>query len=404
MMTRPSMAARTPTTRLGVVALSTFLAFSTLHHTAGAAPPPSSTKVADSLSGDAKDAFNRARLAFSKGDYAAAREQYEQAFELSKEPRVLYNVAVCLKEQGRYAAAIRVLQRSADSVKNAPKDYVERLADTIDTLLALVAVVTVEGIEEGMKVEVDGEAVPVDVQGKLLVDAGTRKIAVRKNGFAPQSFTRDFPASEKYAFRVALTPLPGRLRVAALGSRDASVLLDGREVGLAPVSLDLAPGMHEIVVRAPGFRDVRRSIDVKQEDETAVEIALDRDERMARLRVTAGEKDAIAVDGRATGLRSFDGTLAVGEHRVTISRPDAETETIELALREGEVRDMRVTLREKSGRGLPAWVWAVGGAVVLGGASTAIYFAARPTEFEGSAPGTLTPRVVPAAFDRGGLR
>ena len=362
---------------------------------------PASTKVADALSGDAKDAFNRGRVLFSKGDFAAARNDFQRAFELSQEPRVLYNVAVCLKEQGKYASAVRVLQRSAETVKNAPKEYMDRLADTIDTLLALVATVTVERFEPGMAIEVDGEPISVDETRKLLVDAGTRRIVVKKAGYAPYSFTRDFPAGERYAFPVSLVPLPGKIRVAAVGSRDGSVVLDGRDVGLAPVTLDVAPGPHEVIIRAPGYRDERRTVDVTSDEETLVNVTLERDARMARLRVVAGADDSIVIDGRAAGAASFDGALLAGEHRVVISRPDAETQTIEVALREGEMRDMRITLREKSARGLPAWLWAVRGAVVIGGATTAIYFAARPTEFEGSTPGTLSPRVVPATF-RGG--
>lgn len=379
-----------------IVAAST--APASLGASACAQPPPS--KVVDALSGDAKDAFNRARVSFSKGDFAAAREDFQRAFDLSQEPRVLYNVAVCSKELGKYAAAIRVLQRSAATVRNAPKDFMDRLGDTIDTLLALVATVTVESFEPGMLVEVDGEPVAIDATRKFLVDAGTRKVVVKKPGFAPYSFTRDFPAGEKYAFQVSLSPLPGRIRVGAAGSRDASVLLDGRDVGLAPVVLDVAPGLHEIIVRAPGYRELRTTVDVTGDVETTLDTPLERDARTARLRVVAGPDDSISIDGRTASMSSFDGTLATGEHRVVISRADAETQSFEVALREGETRDMRVTLREKSSRGVPGWVWAVGGAVILGGASTAIYFAARPTEFEGSTPGTLSPRVVPATFSR----
>ena len=387
--------------RVAACAIAIVLAFAALGSHEGHAAPKA-TKVIDALHGDAKDAFNRARVLLSKGDYAAARGEYERAFELSNEPRVLYNVAVCSKEQGKYAAAIRVLQRSTELAKDAPTEYLERVADTIDTLLVLVATVTIEGVEPAMVVEVDGEPVPVSVAGKLLVDAGTRRIVVRQPGFAPQSFTRDFPARERYTFTVTLAPLPGKVRIVASGIRDASVVLDGREVGLAPLTLSLSPGAHEVVVRAPSFRDMRRMVEVTSEQEMLVDVPLERDTRVARLRIAAGARDVISIDGRSVGKGSFDGSISAGEHRLVIYRPDAQPETIEVALRENEVRDMRVTIPEKKGGSLPAWVWVLGGAVLVGGASTAIYFAARPTDFEGSSPGTLSPRVIPAAFIRGG--
>ncbi|MBS2018674.1 MAG: PEGA domain-containing protein [Deltaproteobacteria bacterium] len=358
-----------------------------------AAPPP---KVADALTGDAKSAFNEGRLLFAKQDFAAARERFRRAYDLSKDVRVLYNVAVCFKEEGKYAAAIRVLEEGAGGTPAPPPDHVQRVADTVETLMALVAMVTVDGITPNMTVEVDGEVVPVGPPGRFLVDAGTRSIVVRAPGFAPQSFTRDFPASERYAFRVALNLLPGKVRVTASGARDASVLLDGRDVGLAPLELKVSPGPHEVVVRAPGFRSVRKTLDVTSDAESVLDATLERDGRTAHLRVSAGSGDTISVDGGPSVLGAFDAWVPAGEHRLTISRPDAEPQTIEIALREDEVRDMRITL-EKKKSGVPAWLWIVGGALAVGGASTAIYFAARPTEFEGSTPGTLNPRIVPAS-------
>lgn len=371
--------------------------------TASAAGPGG--KVVDALSGDAKAAFNDARLLFAKQDYAAARERYQAAYELSKEPRVLYNVAVCFKEEGKYAKAIRVLQESAEKGTKAPREYVERVADTIETLSPLVATVTVEGLAPGSTLEVDKEVVVPTAQGKFLVDAGTRVIVVRRSGFTPQSFTRDFPAGERYAFAVALAPLPARLRVAAGGARDASVILDGREVGLAPADVSVAPGAHEVVVRAPGYREVRRTVDLSSDRENRLDVTLERDRRTARLRVTAGDQDTITVDGTVVGRGTYDAQVSVGEHRVAVTRKDAEPKLLEVALRDDEVRDMRVSLEQKRSGGVPAWLWVVGGAVVVGGASTAIFFATRPTEFEGSTPGTLNPRVIPATGPfTGGIR
>ncbi len=387
---------------LTLLAVVTFAATFVPATASAAAPSP---RVVDALSGDAKAAFNEARLLFAKQDYAGARQRYQAAYELSKEPRVLYNVAVCLKEEGKYAKAIRVLQESAAQGGKAPREYVERVADTIDTLSPLVATVTVEGLATGMSLEVDKEVVVPTPQGKFLVDAGTRVVVVRKSGFAAQSFTRDFPAGERYGFAVALAPLPASLRVVTNGARDASVLLDGREVGLAPATLSVAPGAHEVVVRAPGYREVRRTVDLSSERENLLEVTLERDRRIARLRVSAGDQDTIAVDGTVVGKGVYDAQVSVGEHRVAVTRKDAEPKLLEVALRDDEVRDMRVSLEQKKSGGVPAWLWVVGGAVVVGGASTAVFFATRPTEFAGSTPGTLNPKIIPAAGSfAGGFR
>ena len=42
----------------------------------------------------------------------------------------------------------------------------------------------------------------------------------------------------------------------------ANVIVDGREVGMTPTTVALAPGKHEIVMELPGFSDFRRTVDL----------------------------------------------------------------------------------------------------------------------------------------------
>jgi tetratricopeptide (TPR) repeat protein len=87
-------------------------------------------RVRDALSGEALEAFDRAREHFANGRYADARAEFERAHALSGDARVLYNVAVCDKELGRYARAAARLRQSLATTTPLSGEYVERARGT----------------------------------------------------------------------------------------------------------------------------------------------------------------------------------------------------------------------------------------------------------------------------------
>src|ERR1019366_2667901 len=61
------------------------------------AAPPAAAPLSDSLTGPARDAYNSARILINNGDFAGAYSKYAQAYSLSKDPRLLYDMAVCTR-------------------------------------------------------------------------------------------------------------------------------------------------------------------------------------------------------------------------------------------------------------------------------------------------------------------
>jgi hypothetical protein len=53
------------------------------------------------LQGAAKNAYDVASLLYKQGDFAGAEAKYSQAYDLSKDPRLVFNMAAC--ERGRHA-------------------------------------------------------------------------------------------------------------------------------------------------------------------------------------------------------------------------------------------------------------------------------------------------------------
>jgi hypothetical protein len=140
--------------------------------------------LAESLQSAAKDAYTAAGLLNNRGEYAAAATKYEEAYDFSKDPRLLFNIAACERSLRRYARMGAYLRRfkeeSGEHISNddrrivddalaALKDYVGSVAVTIDT--------------PGARVSVDGDAAgTTPLSAPLVLDLGKHNISVRADG------------------------------------------------------------------------------------------------------------------------------------------------------------------------------------------------------------------------------
>ena len=361
---------------------------------ARAAPPASAVTVRDGLAVDARAKFDEGSQLYKAARYAEARDAFFASYATSGDARILYNVAVCEKALGRYASAIALLKKSlATTDRVLPAEYTQRAAETVATLSRYVAFVTVESSIDGCVFTVDGEPI---VESPTPLDAGTHTIVASKAGYDPASATVIVKGGD--APRVVLAPKsstkPGVAKITCVGVARCEVRVGDEVLGQAPVSFSRGPGSYLVRANVDGRSWSEQKVEIQ--NGRTVEIALvGRAPPLAHLRVTTDRADdTVVVDGGRTSRSGADIELVPGEHRVVISRRDGTTKSLDLLLRDNETRDLRVTLDEKKG-GISAW-WFVGGGAVLAGAASAIYFATRPTKFEGNAAGTLNPYVVPA--------
>ena len=368
------------------------------------APAKQTRRVRDALSGTALGAFDRASTLFEDGDFRGARAEFEHAYDLAKEPRILYNVAVCDKMLRKYTRAIESLERSLrEGGQQLPADYVSRTRETMAALAPYVSKLVVTADQDGASVLVDGEPVgttPLD--GPLAIEVGEHLVSVRKSGFldvpkrvrviggevAGASFVLDATVTRS---EVAVD-----VRGAPAGTR-VMILIDGVEVGAAPFRTMLEAGPHTIGARAAGLTAAPQRIEVTPREPVVIALQLERESKLGRLRVRADdESDVIELDGVDVGRGGFEQLVPAGEHRLRVKRSGAEPRAIELVIAENETRSVSLSLDKKGG--LPTWVWVGGGVLIVSGATVAVLLLTRRTDYEGSTPGTLSPRVLPAGF------
>jgi hypothetical protein len=200
--------------------------------------------------------------AFKPGE---ALEAYRQAYEASRDPALLYNMARALEALEDYPAA---LARYEDFARQAAPDLrarVPKLDETIASLRARVSRLSITCNVPGARVLVRektvGETLP---QGEALVvplAAGSAVVEVDADGYKPFQRSIVLPGGSPLTVDVQLVrrAVAGTLVVAS-EPRGASVFVDDRELGNAPVEASVGAGPHHVVVHLSGYVDKATSV------------------------------------------------------------------------------------------------------------------------------------------------
>lgn len=141
--------------------------------------------LGNALGGEAKALYEMGRGLFDKGDVAAALGRFTRAHELSKDPRLLWNVAACEASLKHYARAMtavdRYLAASGSLLTERDRDQATRFRAAARPLVASVKIVGAPG---PLTVAVDGEPVgATPLSETLYLDAGAHRVHFTKPGF-----------------------------------------------------------------------------------------------------------------------------------------------------------------------------------------------------------------------------
>jgi hypothetical protein len=107
----------------------------------------------------------------------------------------------------------------------------------------------------------------------------------------------------------------------------ATVVIDGRERGTAPVAgpLRVSAGSHVVRVFKEGFVPFESRVDVAGQQSVVVQVRLDAlgQEKRGRMRVVeqTGRALDVVVDDVVVGKTPWEGTLAVGDHTIALRGP-----------------------------------------------------------------------------------
>lgn len=256
-------------------------------------PAAASKPLAQALTGQAKADYEAGRTLFGDGDYPGALIKFQSAYDASKDPRLLYNVAYCEKNLRHYAKVIATLRRYLAEGDGYLTDKDRKDAqDLITTIQPFTTNATIHVNQDGAQVFVDDEPVgTTPLSGPVVLDIGERKVRVTKDGFEPFEKTIPVGGSATVNLDVALQPEVHQGRLVVNAPADATLTLDDKPVGTGgKVDMSVAAGGHQLRATAPGMRPYQTEVVVNDKETRQLDVVLEKElaPEKPRLRVAIG--------------------------------------------------------------------------------------------------------------------
>ncbi|MCS6899826.1 MAG: TonB-dependent receptor [Myxococcales bacterium] len=184
---------------------------------------------------------------------------------------------------------VRVLADLAGHEDATPVEVQLAVGKTVKvrlTLQKILGIVQVEGAPPEATVSVDSGPIEALGAGSLGLAPGRHQITLRLPGHQDDVHLVDVVAKGMTKIQARLQPMQGSL-VVATDERDAEILVDGRQVGFTPAVVPVTVGTHLVTIRLPGFREVRRTVEVTLGEPTKIEVDLRQVEEVSAVSRTA---------------------------------------------------------------------------------------------------------------------
>jgi hypothetical protein len=333
-------------------------------------------------------------------NWDGARTAFTSLYQSTKNPRVLFNVAVAEKSMGRYAAAIATYKRELDEGKGTLQpDEIAEINQQVAGLAQFVGQLEIEVSEPGADVTVDDERVDV-TKGPISVQLGTRKVRATKAGYAEAVEQVEVKGGEtkKVSLKLLSNQRTSVVQITVVGPQSADILVDGKVVGQATAQKPyegqvlVSPEPHNFTAQAPGWVPTTQPMTVHDGEKTVFTIQLAKDQQKGKLVInTVPEGGTISIDGSAVGSSHWEGPVDAGPHQVTVTKQGFYTANYDLEVPKGGDRSLTATLNENRNTSFVPWL--IGTVVVIGASATALYFITRPKD-QDPVNGTLNPYSV----------
>ncbi len=239
-------------------------------------PPPGPPPLSETLTGAAKGDYESGKLLYTDGDYAGSLVKFSSAYDASKDPRLLWNMATCEKNLRHYSKSLGLLRRYVKDGDAVLTDQDKKEADDlIKVMEPFTAKLLVNVDEPGAEVTVDDDVIGKSPVEPVVVDIGTRKLRVHKEEF--EDYSKELPVggAAQVAVDVKLVKIvhEGRLNVKA--SNEATIAIDDKVVGTGQWAGALPSGGHTLKVTAPKMRVYQTEVLIQDKQSRDVAVTLE---------------------------------------------------------------------------------------------------------------------------------
>jgi hypothetical protein len=239
--------------------------------------PPATPPLSESLTGQAHADYHAAKLLYGDGDFAGASLKFKQAFDASKDVRLLWNMAACEKNLRHYSKVYKLVERYVDLGGSVlPESDKRDAADLLDAMKSYVSRVKISVNEPEATITIDDEVVGMSpLMEPVLLDMGSRRIRVTKPGFAAHTDTLSVQGASELPIVVKLVKETHEGRIAVSAGADNLVYLDGKMVGQGRWEGVAPSGTHTIKVTAQGMKPYHTEIVLNDKETRTLSVTLE---------------------------------------------------------------------------------------------------------------------------------
>lgn len=159
---------------------------------------------------EARARYAQGSQLFREGDYKLALIEFQRAYELAPNYRILYNIGAVNYQLNNYVDALRTLERYLnEGGKDIPAKRREEVDQDIKNLKARTAHITIVTDVEGVEIAIDNTVVgKTPLAASLLVDAGRHQIVATKEGRSTFTKTLVLAGSDDAKLELNLPEVP----------------------------------------------------------------------------------------------------------------------------------------------------------------------------------------------------
>ena len=362
------------------------------------AQPAKKKTLREQLPPEAQKHWDAALALYQSGQWDGARTSFNAAYDASKNPRVLFNVAVCEKNLTRYARAIEIFKKELEEGKGQLSAAEEAdVKQQITGLEQFVAQLTIDVSEPGAEIFIDENKIGVSpLAAPVRVQLGERHVRAGKPGFADARETIELKggATGRVTLKLAPAKQTSLVNVNVVGPARAVVKIDGKEVGPAPYrgQVEVSASPHEFSAEATDYVPAVQSAIVKENEPLNLTLQLSQQQQKGKLLVVAHPDGAtIEIDGKTVGASRWEGPVDVGTHQIVVKKQGHYTWSYDVEVPKGGERTVTASLNADRNTSFVPWL--IGTILVVGASTAAIYFVTRPKDEE-QVKGTLPPFTV----------
>lgn len=255
--------------------------------------PPAESPPTDPLAREALEHFVKGTELARQARWAEALGSFERAAKIKPHAITTYNMAACERAIGRYTRARKLFlvaleQHRSEGEAELPETLLAQTQTFLTEIDGLLARVTLTVVPAGAAVAVDGRALEQVTQRghgvratyvagtrepgatdvvheptfDVLLDPGAHVFTITRKGFEPAVVNRSFAPKARASIRLELGRLPATLHIRS-NKAGAIVVVNGHDVGPAPVDLLRPAGSYQIAVKKDGFVTYETTLEVR---------------------------------------------------------------------------------------------------------------------------------------------